>query len=127
MLAFRLQIIIIACMLLVAVGIIHMLRKKRLDFKFALGWLFVVLCILVLASFPELLNEIAELVGIAAPVNMLFFFGFTLVVVIIFTLSVAVSRLSERVKKLSQEIAIIRKDMYDNICRAKRYERKQDG
>lgn len=115
MLAFRLQIIIIICMMLVVVGIINMLRKKKLDFKFALGWLFVAVCILVLAAFPVLLDKIAAVVGIASPVNMLFFFGFSLVVVIIFTLSVAVSRLSDKVKKLSQEIAIIRKDMYDKI------------
>ncbi len=115
MLAFRLQIIIIICMILVAVGIINMLQKKKLDFKFALGWLFVDFCILILASFPQLLDKIARLMGIAAPVNMLFFFGFSLIVIIIFALSVAVSRILDRVKKLSQEIAIIRKDMYDRV------------
>ena len=115
MLAFRTQMLIIAAMLLVVVCIINMLRKKKLDFKFALGWMFVAICILVLAAFPVLLDEIAYLVGDAAPVNMLFFFGFILVVVIIFALCVAVSRLSDKVKKLSQEIAIIRKDMYDRV------------
>jgi hypothetical protein len=46
---------------------------------------------------------------------MLFFFGFCLAVVIIFSLSMTISSLSEKVKKLSQEIAIIRKDMYDSV------------
>ena len=44
---------------------------------------------------------------------MLFFFGFCLSIVIIFTLSIALSNLTDKVKKMAQEIAIIRKDMYE--------------
>lgn len=115
MLAFRTQVMMIAIMIAAIICIINMLRKKRLDFKFGLGWLFVAVCILVLAAFPVLLDKIAYLAGIASPVNMLFFLGFALTVVLIFALSIAVSRLSDRVKKLSQEIAIIRRDMYDRV------------
>ncbi|MCI8379354.1 MAG: DUF2304 domain-containing protein [Lachnospiraceae bacterium] len=115
MLAFRTQVMMIAIMIAAIICIINMLRKKKLDFKFGLGWLFVAVCILVLAAFPVLLDKIAYLAGIASPVNMLFFLGFALTVVLIFALSIAVSRLSDRVKKLSQEIAIIRRDMYDRV------------
>lgn len=34
-------------------------------------------------------------------------------IVIIFTLSIALSNLTDKVKKMAQEIAIIRKDMYE--------------
>ena len=44
---------------------------------------------------------------------MLFFFGFCLSIVVIFTLSIALSNLTDKVKKMAQEIAIIRKDMYE--------------
>lgn len=115
MLAFRTQVMMIAIMIAAIICIINMLRKKKLDFKFGLGWLFVAVCILVLAAFPVLLDKITYLAGIASPVNMLFFLGFALTVVLIFALSIAVSRLSDRVKKLSQEIAIIRRDMYDRV------------
>lgn len=115
MLAFRLQVIIIVAMLLVALMIVNLLRQKKIDFKYGLGWLVIDLCILCLAVFPFLLEKIAHFIGIASPVNMLFFFGLLFSLVVIFSLSVAVSKLSDRVKKLSQEIAIIRKDMYDNI------------
>lgn len=110
----RLQIIIIICMLSVLLCIFNLVRHKRLDFKFAIGWILIDLCIIVLAVCPVILTKIAKLVGIASPVNMLFFFGFCFSVAIIFALSMTVSKLTERLKKLSQEIAIIRKDMYDN-------------
>ena len=93
--------------------IVNLMRKKAMDYKFALGWLVVVAIISVLAVFPVLLARCSTLLGIASPVNMLFFLGFCLGVLLIFSLSITISRLTDKVKKLSQEIAIIRKDMYD--------------
>lgn len=110
---FRLQIIILCCMLIAFLYIVNLMRKKVLDYKFALGWLFVIVVISVLTIWPPLLAKCSAMLGIASPTNMLFFFGFCLVVLLIFSLSITISRLTDKVKKLSQEIAIIRKDMYD--------------
>ena len=108
----KLQILIIVVIILAMLYIVNHVRKKSIDFKYAL-WLFVCICVLVLAIFPKLLNVVAKAFGIASPVNMLFFFGFCLSIVIIFTLSIALSNLTDKVKKMAQEIAIIRKDMYE--------------
>ena len=110
----RLQIIVLTCMVLAAMYIINLVRKKKMDFKYALGWLFIILCIFILTVWPSLLDILARVLGIASPMNMLFFFGFCFAVMVIFSLSITISHLSDRVKKLSQEIAIIRKDMYEN-------------
>ena len=107
----KLQILIIVVIILAMLYIVNHVRKKSIDFKYALLWLFVCICVLVLAIFPKLLNVVAF--GIASPVNMLFFFGFCLSIVVIFTLSIALSNLTDKVKKMAQEIAIIRKDMYE--------------
>ncbi len=117
MMSLRLRVLIIVIMSLVMIYIVNLTRKKKIDFKYALGWLFVDLCILFLSVFPLILNEVALFLGIASPMNMLFFFGFCFAVIMIFSLSMSVSRLSDKVRKLSQEIAIIRKDMYDNYTR----------
>lgn len=106
--------VIIAIIVIIALSIIvNMIRKKRLELRYALAWLIVGVGTLVLDCFPKLIKWISDLVGIAAPVNMLFFFGFCLSIVIIFTLSIALSNLTDKVKKMAQEIAIIRKDMYE--------------
>ena len=104
----KLQILIIVVIILAMLYIVNHVRKKSIDFKYALLWLFVCICVLVL-----LLNVVAKAFGIASPVNMLFFFGFCLSIVVIFTLSIALSNLTDKVKKMAQEIAIIRKDMYE--------------
>jgi hypothetical protein len=72
----KLQILIIVVIILAMLYIVNHVRKKSIDFKYALLWLFVCLCVLVLAIFPKLLNVVAKAFGIASPVNMLFFFGF---------------------------------------------------
>ncbi|MCD7824538.1 MAG: DUF2304 domain-containing protein [Clostridiaceae bacterium] len=127
MMSMRLQIVIIVVMLLAAGFIVNLVRKKKIDFKYALGWLVLFFCILVLSIWPILLNKLAKLLGIASPVNMLFFFGFCFAVAIIFALSLSVSRLEDRVRKLSQEIAIIQKDMYDHYNGLKQEMEKKDS
>lgn len=109
----KLQILIIVVILLAMLYIVDHVRKKSIDFRYALLWLFVCICVLVLTVFPKLLTVLAEILGIASPVNMLFFLGFCLSIVVIFTLSIALSNLTDKVKKMAQEIAIIRKDMYE--------------
>ena len=110
----KLQIILLSCMLAAMMFIIHMVHRKRMSFRYGLGWLFVVACLMVLAAFPWILNNIAGFMGIASPMNTLFFFGFCFAIFLIFSLSITVSKQADRIKKLSQEIAILRKDSYDN-------------
>ena len=91
----------------------HFLRRKRIDFRYALAWLFVDIIIIVMAIFPQAMVGLSDILGVASPVNMVLFVGLCLALVVIFSLSMSVSRLADKVRKLSQEIAIIRKDMFD--------------
>ena len=113
MMSLRLQLGIIFIMLVVAGSIVHFLRRKRIDFRYALAWLFVDIIIVVMAIFPQAMVGLSDILGVASPVNMVLFVGLCLALVVIFSLSMSVSRLADKVRKLSQEIAIIRKDMFD--------------
>lgn len=107
----RLQIMV-GVMLVVSLLIIgNMVRRKKLELKYALVWFLVGIVVLVFDIFPQLLNWITRLMGIGLAVNMLFFMGFVFSLMIIFGLTVTVSRLSERVKRLSQEIALLEERM----------------
>lgn len=105
----RIQIIIGITVLLALAVIINMIRKKRLELRYALAWLIVGVGILILDCFPQLITWLAKILGIASPINMLFFFGFCFSLVIIFVLTVAVSRASIRIKELAQEVALYEK------------------
>ncbi|MFR8352253.1 MAG: DUF2304 domain-containing protein [Blautia obeum] len=60
----------------------------------------------IFTLFPNLMQKLANVLGIYSPVNMIFFIGFVLSLVIIFTLTVALSRVTARVRKLAQMIAL---------------------
>ena len=89
------------------------MSKKNIDYKYGLGWSLVVIAVTVFAAFPGILEWLAKITGVIAPVNMLFFLGFVFSLAIIFSLSKTVSKLQDKVNKLSQELAILRKDTHD--------------
>ena len=103
--------IIIAVFIVLALGIIvNMIRKKFLELRYALTWITVGMGILVLDFLPGLTDEISRIMGIYSPVNMLFFMGFCFSLGIIFVLTIAVSRMSNRIKELAQELALHEKE-----------------
>ena len=106
MMTLKIQIIIAVFLLIALVVMINMIRKRQLELKYALSWLIAIFFVLVLDCFPVLLTKLSHALGIWAPVNMIFFLGFCFSLVIIFGLTVGMSRMSERIKKLSQALAI---------------------
>lgn len=105
----KIQIIIAVLIICALIVIIDMIRKKRLELSYALSWLLVGIGVLILDVFPQLIKTISEKIGIVSPVNMLFFFGFCFSLIIIFVLTIAVSKLSIKIKQLAQQIAIYEK------------------
>ena len=110
----KLFIVIVTILVSFFMLIFRLLHKKKIIYKYALAWLFLGVLILIFALCPSLLQGISNLIGIMNPVNMLFFFGFCFSLCIIFFLSMTVSHLSEKVKKLAQELAILKKGIYDD-------------
>ena len=83
-----------------------MIRKRKLELKYALSWLIAIVFVLIMDCFPVLLTRLSYFLGIWAPVNMIFFLGFCFSLLIIFVLTVTLSRMSERVRKLAQAVAL---------------------
>lgn len=106
---FRIQIIISIVIVVALCVIINMIRKKALELKYALIWLGVGICILILTLFPEIMEWMTSLMGIELPTNMLFFLGFCFALIILFGLTLVVSRMSIRIKDLAQELALYEK------------------
>ena len=106
----RIQIIIGVIVIFALCIIVNMIREKKLELRYALAWLGVGIAILVLDCFPQVITWLAIKVGIASPINMLFFLGFCFSLVTIFILTVAVSRSSIRIKQLAQELALYEKN-----------------
>ena len=102
----RIQIIVAVVVVFALCIIINMVRRKRLELRYALIWLLMGMGILILNGFPSLIAKLAESAGVVDPVNMLFFVGFCFSLAIIFVLTVAISRIAIRMKQLAQTIAL---------------------
>jgi len=85
---------------------ISMLRKQKLDLKYCLVWLFALLGVAVFCIFPQLLAGFSSLLGIELPVNALFLICIAFLTCVCISLTIVVSRLSDRLRKLTQNIAI---------------------
>lgn len=121
----KLQMMIIGMAMVSCLFIFRQVKRKNLDLRYIFSWIILCVMIVILALQPGLLELLAKLTGISSPVNMLFFFGFCLGMSIIFTLSVSISHLHESVKRLAQELAILREQVYEYS--RTREEHKSDG
>lgn len=102
----RVQIIVVLVLLIGLFIILNMVKKRALELKYVLGWIACDIVLLLFAIFPELMDQLAQFMGIYSPVNMIFFLGFIFSIVIIFSLTIALSRVTLRVRKLAQKMAL---------------------
>ena len=105
----RLQILIIAIVVLGLLYIMNLIRKNKLDLKYSLSWLIVGVFVFVLALMPKTIDTISGFLGIADPMNMVFFLGFIFILIIVLALTVALSIASNSVKRLNQKIGMLDK------------------
>ncbi len=85
--------------------VLELLRRRHLGEPYAILWLIASVVLLVLAVWQELLDNLADLVGIASPANALFAVAFGYVLILLLAFSAVLSRLSRENRVLAQEIA----------------------
>ncbi len=121
MMTVKLQLVIGLAILVVFGVLVNMIRRKSLELKYALSWMMVLCALFVFDCSPGLLIVVSDFLGIYAPVNMIFFLGFCFSLVIIFSLTVALSRLSNSVRTLTQMVALNEK----RLCRLEQELKKE--
>ncbi len=102
----RIKVFIFIILIVALVGILRFIQKKELQLKYALIWIFVDLLMMVAVWVPGFLMFISNLLGVYSVTNMLFFLGIMFILAIVFSLTVALSRASDRIRKLSQQVAL---------------------
>lgn len=104
----RLQIIVAIILVLGLLYVISLVRNNRLELRHSISWIVVGIIVLILDCFPVLMEKLSKLLGIVSPVNMMFFLAFLFSLVIILVMSVALSIASSSIKKLVQEVGILK-------------------
>lgn len=105
----HLQIFLLIVIAITLIALIGQIRAKKLELEYTLTWLVLLFVLLIFVLFPGLQNWLSALMGIAVPVNMIFFLGFCVALIILFRLTKDISKLSVENKKLTQRIALLEK------------------
>ena len=110
MMKWKFRIIITVFLILGIIYLVNKIRKRELELKYAITWLLLSVAILIIVIVPGLLDALTVALGIYSAMNMVFFLGFVFCIVVIFSLTVALSRQSERIRELAQRIALLEGD-----------------
>ena len=87
------------------------IQKLKIKMEDAVFWIFFMLIIAVLGTVPQIVYWLSNVLGIQSPANLVFLLIIGLLIEKLFTLSVTLSMLEEKVAILSAEIAIRGRDV----------------
>lgn len=105
----EMRILGIAVAVLFSLVVFELVRRRALLEKYAFAWIIVSFILLLVAIFPDVfLNGPAHILKISIPANMLFLLGFIATGAFLLRLTVHISKLNEKLTRLTQELAIIR-------------------
>lgn len=100
------QILGAAAAIITFVFVFSLLRRGVLREKYAVLWLFFSAATLFFALVPAALFWISKTIGVAEPVNLLFFVTVVLLILVAVQLSYELSRHEARIRRLAEEIAL---------------------
>ena len=116
----RLTFVAALAVVLVLSVIIELIRRHRLQERYALLWIATGGVMLVLAIWRGALHAFAEIVGIAYPPSALFMVAGLFVLVVLLHFSTVLSKLSEQNKTLAQRIALLEERLREDDKRPRR-------
>ncbi len=91
--------------------VFFLLRRGALREKYAVLWLFFSGAALFFTVFPGALIRLSRILGVAEPVNLLFFVTVVLLVLVNVQLSYELSRHEMRIRRLAEEVALLRDEI----------------
>lgn len=105
----KFQAFMILGALVLLVIIFVLLKHGKMTVKYSLLWMCLSLVLLVFAIFPYVVYVLRDLMGVEMPVNLVFMLMFCFVLLVLLSLSIAISQLAEKSKRLTQANAILEK------------------
>ncbi|WP_042462528.1 DUF2304 domain-containing protein [Neobacillus dielmonensis] len=122
MITIKLQIILLLASVLTFLVIINLIRKYNLELRYSLLWLFFCIVNVLLAAFSNIAVNIAGLLSIKEPVNAIFLLSFIFQFFLIFSLTLTISRVSNKFTQLVQEVGLLKKEV-EKLLKANSVER----
>lgn len=103
------RIVLFIFVLVYLVILFNLIKRKKYELKYTLIWMLLGFTMLILISFPSILEYVSYLIGVSLPINTLFILGIFFSLFISMCITAIVSSLTTKVKKIAQYVAILEK------------------
>ena len=107
------RIILIVVSLLTTFYILKKIRQSKLQIEYAIFWILFAGGLIVFSLFPWLVSMFTRVFGLLLPVNFIFLFFIFVLLVKMFLMTIELSALENKVKDLTQELALEEKERVD--------------
>ena len=110
MVDWKIKIAAVISIIFVMIIITHFVKKNRITVRYSIIWYLSLLVLMIFSIFPELLGELASLAGFEISSNFLFVLLIAFLFFINISLTIIVSEQKEQIRKLIQEVSILKKE-----------------
>ena len=93
--------------------ILIFLKRKAIELKYTLLWLLAGVCMTILVVFPTVLPALLKVLGITGNMNGLFIICIAFLMMLCMALTSIVSRQAGKIRNLTQNMAIMEKELRD--------------
>lgn len=107
-----LRVILLIAAIGLVVFLLHSIKKSKMSIEDALFWMGFSFLILLMSIFPKIPSFLSDTIGFMSPVNFVFLFFIFVLIIRDFLSNRRISQLENRVKELTQQIALDRLDHY---------------
>lgn len=110
-----LRVVLLFAGIITAIWILRKIYKCKVKLGDAIYWICMAILLAIFGIIPESAYFFTKILGIQAPVNFIFLFMLAVVIEKLFTLSIKVSQLEDKITVLSAEVAIRSSDSEKRI------------
>lgn len=113
MISATLRVVLLIAIIIYFILIFFYLKRKALELKYTLLWLFAGIVMLLMIIFPQISVMITRLLGFESNMNALYITCLGFIIMLLMMVTSIVSRQSNKIKVLIQEVAILKKAIRD--------------
>lgn len=110
-LIFRILLIVVS--LFTTYYMLKRIRQSKLQIEYAIFWILFAFVLIIFSLFPWLVTLFTRLLGMQLPVNFIFTLCIFVLMAKLFFMTIELSTLENKVKDLTQEIALAEKERLD--------------
>ena len=111
MIDWKLKLAVVILLLFVILVVTHFVKKNKITVRYAIIWYVSLIVLMVFSIFPEVLGWLTSIFGFKISSNFLFVLLIAFLIFISISLTIIVSEQKIQIRKLIQEVSIIKKEI----------------